>query len=298
MAPWQPPLFAPYKGFNYGGNISRANNSQFPLFSKLPPELRITIWEHAALEPHILQLKVAKRHVRQTPLGMSVTESLELKCMYAQQNPLLFACRASRRAFLRVPDTVQSPFLPVAPLKGGKGVLWRPETDLVVLDRSFTRKDLVLITGSEEIRHLAVHYGLVRELLSELSAPFQTAETRRQWWRPLGFRNLRTWEIYAPWIAPADPFVNFSKAVRDFMGILGSTHHRFSGWIEMRDELQAVNGLWRNGPYIVWVRPRQNQSCAHKQLFGLFETVRHNYHFNPYARAGVKHLLGRPIFGV
>ncbi|KAK7911489.1 hypothetical protein PG985_013970 [Apiospora marii] len=288
MAPSQPPLFSPYKKLHCIENGLAAKPPQFTLFPKLPPELQLMIWEHAASEPHILQLNLAKRHGRQTELGGFVTESLEMKCIYNQQSPLLTACRASRCAFLRVPGTVQSAFGLGAPLKGGRGVLWRPNMDLVVLDRSFTRGDLDLIMGSEVIRHLAVHYDLARELFSESSSPFQTEKGRRQWWRRLGFRNLRTWEIYAPWIVSSGPLANASKATRDFMGILGGTHHFFAGWIDRLDALQAVNGLRRNGPHIVWVPPRQDQSCAYKKLFGLFERV----------RGGPEQLLGRPIFGV
>ncbi|KAK8137154.1 hypothetical protein PG984_005094 [Apiospora sp. TS-2023a] len=297
MASYQPPLFDPYKQLRDPPNTPIASPSEFTLFPKLPPELQLMIWEHAASEPHILELNVAKRRYFPYDDGI-VLEEVETKCMDDQQSPLLTACHDSRWAFLRVPGTFRSWGGIGASLLGRRGVAWRPTMDLVVLGRTVTKADLEFILGFNQIWHLAMHYDLARGLIGECQTPYHSERYRRQhWWKRLGLCSLRTWEIYAEWIAPDDPSVHASEATRNFMGRLGSTCDSLAGWIEMLDRY-ASEGLRRNGPHVVWIPPRRGQRSAYTGLFRLFEWVRRNYHSDPHERASVTQLLGRPIFGV
>ncbi|KAK8045933.1 hypothetical protein PG996_013997 [Apiospora saccharicola] len=297
MASYQPPLFDPFKQLRDPRITPIRNPLKFTLFPKLPPELQLMIWEHAASEPHILELNVAKRCGRNSPYGGFVLEEVETRCMDDQQSPLLTACRDSWRAFLRVPGTVAYWSGLGASAQGRRGVMWRPHMDLVVLGRTVTQADLEFILGSHQILHLAMHYELARGLIGECRTPHHSEGYRRRWWRRLGFRNLRTWEMFAEWIAPDDSSVHASKATRNFMGRLGSTSDSLAGWIEMLDRY-ASEPLRRNGPHVVWIPPRRGQRSAYTGLFRWFEWVRRNYRFKPHERACVKQLLGRPIFGL
>ncbi|KAK7911490.1 hypothetical protein PG985_013971 [Apiospora marii] len=209
LRPYRPPVYTHNKEYRNRRNSPSADLSpQFPLFARLPSELQLQIWEHAAAAPQILLID--KDYVLHSESG------------------LLAACTASRTAFLQFPEPVRTRHgLSSAPKDNeeplGRRLECRLGLDLLVLDeeagawlRDWTA--LRRIPRAREIRHLAVPYHAA--FGAAFMPDHRTGEATNgisdfDWRMAKYFPSLRTWEVYADWIDSLDQQAADGRQMRD-----------------------------------------------------------------------------------
>ncbi|KAK8137153.1 hypothetical protein PG984_005093 [Apiospora sp. TS-2023a] len=272
----RPPLFTAANKLHDGDRGYSQNESpEFSLFPKLPVELQLEIWDHAAAQPRFFQMRL--RMTRRTYKWIYDCKPLD--------SPLSTACRASRKAFLRFwcTSTITNPsHLGITNDKGDK-TWYRPQLDVMVLGPSVGMGCHFNMPGAREIQHLALDYDFAHEVLRDFISN-RLAFSRERGKMPRAFPNLRTFQIYADWIGPGlEPSDRPAKdrvdettttTTRD---LSSPTTENYAYWIDLLE--RYADGYQMSGPGIllltghqIWARQLTAKSYLSPRT-AFFDTV-------------------------